>query len=199
MMKPTILLMFALLGGSCVSVLPVQAQKTVKPAKVTPSIKPLPVASVLKKAQSQAKKEKKSVLVIYHASWCGWCKRLDKVMEIPDFKKTISENYVVVHLDVMENGDKKVLENPGGNELMKEMGGEKSGLPFYVFLDEKGKKLADSNVMAKDGNIGYPGAKNEITAFETLLTKTDPRLKPEQSARLVEILKENAPKPQGKE
>src|SRR5438067_541415 len=96
-------------------------------------------------------------------------------MNRPEFKKMFEDNYILVTLDVMENGDKKVkLENSGGVEYMKELGGEKSGLPFYAFVDEKGKKLANSNAMPKDQNIGCPDTPEEIEAYMGLIQKTAP-------------------------
>src|ERR1043166_597829 len=97
-------------------------------------------------------------------------------MDRPEFKKLFETHYVLVKLDVMENGEKKAaLENPGGVEYMKELGGEKSGLPFFAFVDEKGKKLADSNAMPKGANIGCPDTPEEIDAFMGLIQKTAPR------------------------
>jgi len=110
----------------------------------------------------------------------------------------IDDNYALVHIDVMEQGDKKTtLENAGGVDMMKEYGGEKSGLPFYAFLDVKGKKIADSNVMPRGMNIGYPGSPEEITAFMDLIKKTAPRLKEADREKLKAYLVENAPKPAG--
>lgn len=105
------------------------------------------------------------------------------------------DNYVLVKLDVQEQKDKTAtLENPGGQKLMKEWGGENSGLPFMVFLDAKGKKLADSNALPGDKNIGYPAAPEEITAFEKLLVKTAPRMTAAPRARIIDYLKTHAPK-----
>jgi hypothetical protein len=114
-------------------------------------------------------------------------------MDRPEFQKLFADNYVVVTLDVMEHDDKKVLENAGGDKVMSELGGEKSGLPFYAFVDAKGKKLADSNVMPKNMNIGYPGSPEEITAFEKLLKDTAPRLSDKQRGTLIDYLRKNAP------
>lgn len=151
--------------------------------------------TIVADAQQKAKKQRKPVFVMFHASWCGWCKRLEAVMDRPEFKKMFEANYQIVTLDVMEGDDKKVkLENPGGIDFMKEWGGEKSGLPFYVFLDDKGKKLADSNVMPKGQNIGYPGAPEEIEAFIELLKKTSSRWKTADLTKLKTYLVENAPK-----
>jgi hypothetical protein len=96
----------------------------------------------------------------------------------------------------MENGEKKqTLENPGGMKILADLGGEKSGLPFYAALDAKGKKLADSNLMpTTNPNIGYPGSPEEITAFEKFLKASVPNMKPAQTAKILSYLRANAPK-----
>jgi thioredoxin-related protein len=157
------------------------------------SEKPEKAEIVLKAALQQAGGANKTVLLIFHASWCGWCKRLDAVLENPDMKNIMNNHYVITHLDVMESGAKKALENPGGNEMLGDYGGAKSGLPFYAFLDSEGKKIADSNVMPKDQNIGYPGTPEEIVAFEKLLQRTAPRMTDEQRGKIVAYLQKNAP------
>ena len=174
---------------------PMHAQDAAGTAKAAQAetAAPAPAQTVLDAAYKKAKSQHKNVLVIFHASWCGWCKRLEAVMDRPEFAKPFAANYVVVHLDVMENGPKKSLENAGGVDLMKTLGGEKSGLPFYAFLDAKGKKLADSNVMPGNQNIGYPGAPEEIAAFGTLLQQTAPKWKADDRQKLIDYLKENAP------
>ena len=107
----------------------------------------------------------------------------------------MTDNFIITHLDVQERGDKiKELENPGGNEVMKSFGGEKSGLPFYVLLDAAGKKLADSNVMDKNSNIGYPGSDEEIAAFGKLLKVSAKHLSNENYSVIINYLKKNAPK-----
>jgi thioredoxin-related protein len=148
---------------------------------------------VLKTTLQQAGGANKNVLLIFHASWCGWCRRLEAVLENTEIKKIMDEHYVVAHLDVMENDAKKSMENPGGNEMMAQYGGAKSGLPFYVFLDAHGKKLTDSNVMPKNQNIGYPGSTEEISAFEKLLKETAPRMTDKQLGQIVAYLQKNAP------
>jgi hypothetical protein len=83
---------------------------------------------------------------------------------------------VVVNLTVHEREDHTSLENPGGAALMDAWGGQKSGLPFYVFLDKNGRKLADSNAMPDGANIGFPAVPAEIAAFLRLIDSTAPRL-----------------------
>jgi hypothetical protein len=98
---------------------------------------------------------------------------------------------VVVKLDVKEAKEKEaLLENPGGEEILASLGGERSGLPFYAILDERGKKIADSNALPDGVNIGYPVSPAEIAAFRKLLQETAPRLTAEQLDRMVAHLYE---------
>lgn len=151
---------------------------------------------IMKSAFSQSKVENKNVFLIFHASWCNWCKRLDKVMNSDELKKIFEDNFVISHLDVLERGEKIAqLENPGGKEYMVQLGGEKSGLPFYAFLNSEGKLIVNSNVMDKESNIGYPGNEEEIVAFANLLKKSSDKFNQEQFGKTVDYLKANAPKP----
>ena len=157
--------------------------------------KPAPAKDVLAAAVGTAASSDRTVMLIFHASWCGWCHKLDTTMADAAFAKVIGDNYVVTHLDVMEAKNKiDSLENPGGNEMMKTLGGEGSGIPFMVFFDAKGKKIADSNVMPKNQNVGYPGSADEIVAFEKLLRKTSKHITDEQIAVVDKVLKARAPK-----
>jgi len=158
--------------------------------------KPQTADSILKASYKEAKASDKNVFLIFHASWCGWCKRLDKAMQSDELKKIFEDNYIITHLDVGERGDKiKELENPGGKEIMAKLGGEKSGLPFYVFLDANGEKLSDSNVMPENQNIGYPGSAEEIEAFGKLLKASTKKMSETQFTAVIDYLKKNAPKP----
>lgn len=159
--------------------------------------KPQPADDILKAALKNSKDTGKNVFLIFHASWCSWCKRLDKAMQSDELKKIFEDNYVITHLDVLETQPDKIntLENPGGKEIMAKLGGEKSGLPFYAFLDADGKKVADSNVMpTQNPNIGYPGSAEEIEAFGKLLKVSAKKMSEDQFTVVIDYLKKNAPK-----
>ncbi len=133
----------------------------------------------LTKALKKAATEKKNVIVIFHASWCGWCHKMDSSMADISCKKMFQDNYVTCHLTVDESADKKKLETPGADEFRKIYHGEKEGLPFWLVLDSKGKLLADSRLPAagetvgKEGaNTGCPASKEEVAYFISVLKKT---------------------------
>jgi uncharacterized protein YyaL (SSP411 family) len=154
---------------------------------------PPPTAvKLLTNARAQAQSEHKNVLVIFHASWCGWCKKLDEFLADKDMAKLMGANFVIVHMDVQENGDKKSLENEGGGEMMKEWNGE--GLPFSVILDANGKVLADSNLEpGKKSNIGYPAKPEEVAHFMKML-ETAPHMTDGQKSQIQSWLTTHAPK-----
>ena len=137
---------------------------------------PPPAQSVITAAVANARAEHKVVLIEFGASWCVWCKSFNAFVHAPETEHVVGNNYVVVNLTVQERGDKTPLENPGGADAMKGWGGEKSGLPFYVFLDADGKKIADSNAMPDGTNVGFPGNTGELQIFLHLLDATAPRL-----------------------
>ena len=42
---------------------------------------------IMKDAYAIAKKENKKVLLMFHASWCGWCHKMDTSLNDPSVKK----------------------------------------------------------------------------------------------------------------
>ncbi len=72
------------------------------------------------------------MILIFHASWCGWCKKMEASLSDPLCKKMFDDNYVIAYLDVMEQKEKQNLENPGSMEVMKKYEGDKSGLPIWL-------------------------------------------------------------------
>lgn len=133
---------------------------------------------ILKEAYQQAAKENKKVFIMFHASWCGWCHKMDNSMNDPACKKFFDDSYVIRHLVVDEAKDKKGLENHGANELRTKYNGDGVGIPFWLLFDKDGKLLSDSK-MRKEGegpekgdNIGCPASEKEVASFIEILKKT---------------------------
>ncbi len=156
---------------------------------------------VLKEAYTKAKKENKKVLLMFHASWCGWCKKMDASLTDVTTRKFFDDNYIIAHLDVQEQPAQKALENPGAAEQLKAFKGEKSGLPFWVILDDKGKVLADSQIRPAGAsldtfgeNIGCPAADNEVAHFTQLLKNTS-KITDDQLGIISKRFAQNKPTP----
>ena len=130
----------------------------------------LTAENILSAAYAKANKENKNVFVIFHASWCGWCKKMDASMEDATTKKYFDDSYVTVHLTVQESAANKNLENPRAAEFLKTFKGENAGLPFFVVLDKSKTVLGDSFI--NGSNIGCPASEKEVAAFSMLLKNT---------------------------
>ncbi|MET3035713.1 thioredoxin family protein [Chryseobacterium sp. NRRL B-14859] len=118
----------------------------------------------MEKALTEAKANKKNVLLVFHASWCKWCKMMEKNMDLPETQPIFNKRFVTAYVDVQERGEKKALENPGGQELMNKYKGENAGLPFWLILNPKGEVLADS-FDDKGQNLGSPATPEEVNIF----------------------------------
>lgn len=140
---------------------------------------------VLNKALVEAKAGKKNVLLVFHASWCKWCKMMEKNMNLPETQSIFGDRFVTAYVDVQERGDKKSLENPGGQELMNKYKGENAGLPFWLILNPKGEVLADS-FNAKGENLGSPSTPEEVATFIAKLEKSS-KLKKEEILNIEKV------------
>jgi thioredoxin-related protein len=134
---------------------------------------------VLYAAYQQAMKESKNVMIIFHASWCGWCKKMDASINDASCKKLFDDNYVIVHLTVDESEQNKSLENPGAADYRTKYHGDKAGLPFFVIVDNQGEMIGDSYIrnhgekLDQPGeNIGCPAKAEEVDAFIKTLKST---------------------------
>ncbi|PTT73033.1 MULTISPECIES: thioredoxin family protein [unclassified Chryseobacterium] len=126
---------------------------------------------VLNKALTEAKSKNKNVLLMFHASWCKWCHVMEKNMNLPETKPIFDKKFVTAYVDVQEMGEKKKLENPGGEALMEKYKGKDAGLPFWLVLNPKGEVLADS-FNDKNENLGCPSTAEEVDVFVAKLKKS---------------------------
>ena len=127
--------------------------------------------TVLKQAYYEASKSNKKVFVIFHASWCSWCRKLDSSLNDPSCKKYFDDNYVFCHLTVYESPGEKSNENPGAEYFLNKYNGAQQGLPYFMIFDKNGTLLADSKDK-RNQNIGCPATADEINEFILILQKT---------------------------
>src|SRR5262245_23175367 len=71
------------------------------------------------KAQAQAKKENKLVLLDFTGSdWCGWCIKLKKeVFDTQEFKDYAAKNLVLVEVDFPKNKEQTAEQKKVNQEL----------------------------------------------------------------------------------
>lgn len=142
---------------------------------------PQSAAEIMNEALGTAAKENKKVFIMFHASWCGWCHKMDASMNDNVCKKFFDDNFIIRHLVVFESKGKENLENPGSLEMLTKYGGADSGIPYWLVFDNNGGLLADSRMPpppatlnAKPANTGCPASKEEVDYFLNVLRKTTP-------------------------
>lgn len=155
---------------------------------------PPPAEKLVADAKQKAAASGKAVFVRFTASWCGWCHRMQSVLDSPSVKPIWSKYFESVAVVVLENGDKKPLENPGGDAMMEAQGGKGQGIPYFFFVDAKsGKTIVNSLMPAvgdkKPANVGCPYAPEEIAFFVKLLEKAAPKMTAAERATIEEGFK----------
>lgn len=147
---------------------------------------------VLESAFKQAKSENKNVLLIFHASWCGWCKRMDNNINDKACKEMFKRNFVITHLTVMESEQNKNLENPGAIDFFNQYSEGNTGIPFWMVFDKNGKLLRKS-IDENGKNLGCPANEHEVDVFIDILKETTDFNKDElQIVKDKFLIKENA-------
>ena len=118
----------------------------------------------LPKAQAQAKKEHKLVMMDFTGSdWCGWCIKLNKeVFSKPEFAKYANDNLVLVEVDFPRRKQQSD-EQKKANEALQEKY-KIQGYPTIIVLNGEGHKV---------GELGYMSSpKAFIAELEKLKNKT---------------------------
>jgi thiol:disulfide interchange protein len=102
-------------------------------------------------ALTQAKAEKKLVMVDLYTDWCHWCKRLDRdVYADAGVAAKLASGFVAVKLNPEKSRE--------AAELAKKFGTR--GFPHIVFVDGAGNKVSDI--------VGYKPAKEFLQRLDAL-------------------------------
>lgn len=158
---------------------------------------PPTAAEVLQSATDRAARENKKVFLIFHASWCGWCHKMDTAMNDRSVRRFFDDNFVVTHLTVLESDKRKKDENEGALAMLEQYGGKDQGIPYWLIFDKDGQLLADSKrrpegagPTAPGENTGCPATREEVAYFISVLKKTTP-LNSSQLAAIEKRFREN--------
>jgi thiol-disulfide isomerase/thioredoxin len=159
--------------------------------------KPESAGKIMDDACKLAAKEGKNVMIVFHASWCGWCKKFEASVKDPSCSAFFDKNFIIRYLDILERGDKKSLENPGAEELFNKNGGQNGGVPYFLIYDKKGTLLGDSKIKPSGDqankpaeNMGCPASEAEVAAFIGILSKVT-KVSDTEKAAITERFKKN--------
>lgn len=109
-----------------------------------------------KRTLKLAKKENKNVLVYFTGSdWCPPCKMLKKdLFETNEFK-TLSENYVLLYVDIPRNKDLLTPAQLQHNKALLPKYNKKGVFPLLVALSPNGVFLDDYSGYSMNGEVSY--------------------------------------------
>ena len=76
----------------------------------------------------------------------------------------------------------------GGRDILRRFQAAEAGIPWFAFLDDKGKAVATSD--GPKGNVGFPAAPHEIAYFRTMLEQSQRKLTSGDIGLLITSLEE---------
>jgi thiol-disulfide isomerase/thioredoxin len=159
--------------------------------------KPETAGKIIDDAYKLAGREGKNVMIVFHASWCGWCRKFEASVNDPSCRDFFDKHFVIRYLDILEKNDKKNLENPGATEIYNKYADQGGGIPFFLIFDRNKNLLTDSKIrVAGDApdkplqNIGCPTSDEEVVAFIAILEKAA-KISVAEKAAITERFKKN--------
>lgn len=126
-------------------------------------------ATAVAQACREAAASNRRTLLVFYASWCGYCQLMDMALADKKAKPLVERHYLVAHLRSQEMKPKQqALQLPGADDVYSRYAPKDVSLPYMAVLDENAGKITDS-VMANGENFGFPVDPHELDAFEVMM------------------------------
>jgi thiol-disulfide isomerase/thioredoxin len=107
------------------------------------------------RAQLEAARTHKKLLLIVGGTWCGWCRILDQTFrQNPELSELRDKNFVVVHLDGSDSAK---------TDCALQAYPPPQGYPFVYAFDAAGKLIAADNTGAWQSADGYNPKQIELS------------------------------------
>lgn len=117
----------------------------------------------------------KSLLILFYAQWCSWCRVFDRFLADPAAAAALERRLDILHMRAQEHAPEyKALQLDGADALYDRYAPEGAGLPFFVVLDANGRPRVNSIIPKTNENIGFPVSPEELDAFRAMLKRSTP-------------------------
>jgi hypothetical protein len=143
-------------------------------------------AVVLREARAAAD-DGKRLMLVFHASWCVWCGRMDAMLTDPDAASRLAPHFRILHLRAQERADvERAKQLDGADEVYLRYARPGAGLPFVAILDTAAEPVATSFLGGDGDNFGFPVKDFELDGFDAMLATAAPAMSGEDRAALRE-------------
>ena len=165
-------------GGSDTAVAPRLEDITDDPATVAARAAGLSATALVAQEAAAAAAEDRRLLVMFFASWCPWCRRLNATFTDPAVAPLLDAHVRILHLRVEERAPAMAALGLSEADALYRgwAGGDPPGLPFLAALDGAAEVVTTSIQPAAGGNFGFPVSDGELAGFDAMLAAAAPAM-----------------------